>query len=106
MEKTFTTSAELVRKPFEMPSTLAKLLEAAGVEHRAPEEVGGLLFGCLAHLSLGVSTQFPEHWPMFRAAFIEACDDLRDVLTSDDPAATIEGVKARQRRDYATLKSQ
>lgn len=104
-QKRFTTSDQLVRKQFDLPASLAKLLQAAGVEHRAPEDVGGLLFGSLAHLFVGVHTQFPEHWPTFRACFIEAADDLRDVLTSDDPAATVKGIMARQSRDRSELHS-
>ncbi len=103
MSKVFVKSEQLTRRQFVPPSQLAKLLQAAGVEHRAPEDVGGLLFGSLAHLFVGVATQFPEHWPTFRAVFIEAADDLRDVLTSDDPAATVGGIMARQQRDRALL---
>ncbi len=101
MSKEYTTSDQLVRKPFDVPTPLAQLLKAAGIEHRAPETVGGLLFGALAHLFTGVYTQFPEHWPVFRAAFIEAADDLRDVLTSNDPTTTVAGIMARQREERA-----
>lgn len=87
------------RKPFDMPTTLAKLLLAAGVEQRAPEEVAGLLFGSLAHLSVGLATQFPEQWAIFRGGLITSCDDLRDILTSDTPAAVLVGVMNRQHRD-------
>lgn len=87
------------RKSFVMPTTLGQLLQAAGIEARAPEEVGGLLFGSLAHLSVAVATQFPEQWPIFRAAFVTSCDDLRDILTSESPASTMAGVMNRQHRD-------
>lgn len=90
---------QLERKPFDMPTSLGNLLKAAGCEEQAPEVVGGMLFGALAHLFVGVATQWPDQWPVFRAAFIVAADDLRDVLTSDDPAATVAGIMARQRRD-------
>lgn len=103
MTKKFTTSDKLVRRPFEAPTQIAQLLKAAGVETRAPEEVGGMLFGCLAHLFTGVYSQFPEHWPTFRGAFIEAADDMRDVLTSDDPPRTVRLIMERQKRDRAAM---
>jgi hypothetical protein len=98
MAKKYTTSTDLVRRPFVAPTQLAQLLKAAGIEHRAPEDVGGMLFGCLAHLMVGVFTQFPEHWPTFRAAFLEAADDLRDVITSDNPPQVVAGIMERQRQ--------
>lgn len=106
MEKKFTTSDRLIRKPFEAPESTAKLLKAAGCESRSPEEVGGLFFGCLAHLMVGVFTQFPEHWPVFRGAFLEAADDLRDVIASANPTETVAGIMARQQRDRQTMKAQ
>lgn len=87
------------RRPFDMPTSLAKLLKAAGLEQREPETVGGMLYGSLAYLFVGIATQFPDQWPAFRALFIEATDDLRDVLTSANPEATVAGMRARQRRD-------
>lgn len=93
------------RRPFDMPHQLGKLLRGAGIEQRAPEQVGGMLLGALAHLFLGIATQFPDQWPAFRALFIEGVDDLRDVLTSNDPKATVAGIMARQKRDAEIAKA-
>lgn len=98
MATNYVRSEELIRTPMDLPAPIAKLLQAAGVEHRAPEDVGGLLFGCLAHLSASVHQQFPEHWEMFRWSFIEATDELRDVLTSPDPSGTVAEIMAKQRQ--------
>jgi hypothetical protein len=96
--KEYARSKDIIRKSVELPDAIAKLLRAAGVEHSAPEDVGGLLFGCIAHLSASIHKQFPEHWPMFKRSFIEATDELRDVLMSADPSGEVAETMAKQRR--------
>jgi hypothetical protein len=81
-----------------MPAHVARLLKAAQLETKPPEVALGVMFGAIAHLLAAVHEQWPEGWTTFQFAARNGVDELRRVIASDTPAATIADIVAAQKR--------